>query len=105
MKYILGVLFILAGVVLGFYVGFYILFIGGIVAVVDGAKANPTDAGRIAFGLVRIFCASAVGGIIFWACAGVGAACFGWGETTRRRRYGGSAKEVDARWRDVTRGQ
>lgn len=101
MKYVFGVLFILAGVALGLYVGLYVLFIGGVVSIVDGIKAEPTDAGSIAWGIVKMFCAGGVGGAIFWGCAIVGAACFVIED--KPRIQGGTAKQVEARWRDITK--
>jgi hypothetical protein len=48
MRYALGVLFFIAGIVIGAYVAVYVLFVGGIVEVINGIKADPTDAHQIA---------------------------------------------------------
>lgn len=101
MRYVLGVLFILAGAVVGAYVGFWLLFIGGVTSIVEGIRADPAKDGLIAWGFIRVLSASGVGAAIFWSCAAVGGYCFV--HESRPRRIGGSAKEVEARWRDVTK--
>lgn len=72
MKMILGVLVILAGVIAGIYVGVWVMFIGGIVMIVDAIKANPVDGVDIGLGLLRV-CFSAVAGwltVIFTVTVG-----------------------------------
>lgn len=49
---LLGVIVLLGGLFGAAYVGIWLLFVGGIVAIIDGIKATPTDAGQIAFGLL-----------------------------------------------------
>lgn len=57
MKTLLGVALIIAGIVVGLYVGIWWGFIGGVIAIIEAAKAPeliPTD---IAYAVVRvIFC-------------------------------------------------
>lgn len=73
-KVIIGVLCILAGVVLGLYVGVWLFFIGGIINIVHGAQATPADSGKIAWGAVQAFLLPEIAGAIaFWLCAGIGA--------------------------------
>lgn len=60
-KLILGVLLIVAGIGLALYVGVWLCLIGGIVQVIDGIKAAPTDALDIAIGIARVLCAGLAG--------------------------------------------
>lgn len=61
MKVILGFLLILAGIVLGLYVGVWLMFVGGIIAIVDAVQADPVSGSAVAWGIVRIIFASFVG--------------------------------------------
>ena len=72
-----GVTLIVSGVAIGAYVGLWICFIGGIVSVVDGFKATPTDGGLIAWGLLKacIFSTLSAAGAIF-GLGGAGVALF-----------------------------
>lgn len=63
MRNVVAVLMIVGGVALGLYVGVWLCFIGGIVQIVDGVKAIPTDGLDIALGILRIVVAGAAGGI------------------------------------------
>ena len=86
MNKVLGVLLIVAGIAAGLYVSVWVLFIGGIVDVVDGAKANPTDGGQIAWGLVKaLILPEITGWIIFIVVAGLGGLLLGWDRSPRRR--------------------
>lgn len=69
-----GVLMILGGIVLGLYVGLYFMFVGGIMSIVNGATADPVNAGSIAWGVVRIVFSGAVGAISAWVLIIPGAA-------------------------------
>jgi len=64
MKTVVGVLFIILGLLVGLYLGLWVCFIGGIVAVVEAVKATPTDAQGIAIGAVRVM----LTGVVFWFC-------------------------------------
>ncbi len=62
MKAFLGLLMILGGVVLGFYVGFWICFIGGIVDIINAFKASePVAVSIIGWGILKIFFATIAG--------------------------------------------
>lgn len=67
MRILAGLLLICGAVVLGLYVGLWLMFVGGIVAVIHAVQAIPVDALGIAWGIVRIFFASIAGGLSFWA--------------------------------------
>jgi len=60
-KEIIGVIMIIAGLVLGVYLGLYVMFIGGIIDIVDEINAVTADGGAIAWGIVKICFASLVG--------------------------------------------
>jgi uncharacterized BrkB/YihY/UPF0761 family membrane protein len=69
----IGCLLILLGIALGLYVGLWLLFIGGIVQIVEAVKADPVSSWGIAFGIVRIILAAPVGWGAFFLCFGMGA--------------------------------
>ena len=62
MKSIFGVLLVLAGLVLGFYIGGWVMFVGGIIQVIQSVTPVIIAEG-IAIGLARIFFSSLVGWI------------------------------------------
>ena len=69
MKKIIGILIAIAGIALGIFVGVWLMFIGGIVQIVN--SINPTNGLGIALGIVRIvFCE--VGGLIAWLGIAIG---------------------------------
>ena len=87
MRKILGVLFIIFGIGLALYVSGWVLFIGGIVQVIEAAKANPVDVAGLVWGLIRaLVLPETVAGIIFWVFMITGAIVFGW----ERRSFGRS---------------
>jgi len=55
------ILAVIAAAALGLYVGLWFCFIGGIVMVIEGAKATPVNSLDIALGLLR-FVFSAIAG-------------------------------------------
>ncbi|MFY9240199.1 MAG: hypothetical protein WAO78_15245 [Roseovarius sp.] len=55
MKFLLGLLLIFTGIAIGFYVGFYLMFIGGLVSFIDGVKSDPVDSYLIAIGIAKFF--------------------------------------------------
>lgn len=69
MRNVLGLLIIIASVLFGVYVGGWVLFVGGIVQVIEAIKATPVEALGIAVGILRVVVAMAVGTLI--AAAGV----------------------------------
>lgn len=63
MKKIIGILIAIVGIALGIYVGVWLMFVGGIVQIVN--SINPINGLGIALGIARIvFCE--VGGLIAW---------------------------------------
>lgn len=63
---------IIASIALGVYVGGWVMFIGGIVDVIEAAKATPVDALVIAVGLLKVVLASTVGTLLTLAGVGLG---------------------------------
>lgn len=64
MRSIFGVLMMIGGVFLGLYVGVVVCFVGGIVDILDQMKsANPIESGVVAWGVAKIFLATAAGAI------------------------------------------
>jgi hypothetical protein len=61
MKPLIGLLLVLSGIVLGIYVGVVLCLVGGIVQVIEGAKATPVEAWSIAWGIARFLCAGLAG--------------------------------------------
>ena len=78
MKIVVGILLILLGIVLGLYVGGYVLFIGGLVQFFTAMKIlfvsgiAALDVMAIVMGIVKILVAGAVGWLTFIFCAIVG---------------------------------
>lgn len=82
---IFGMMVAIAGICFGVYVGFWVLFVGGIVDIIDTIKSPVTDAGIIALGILKIMMASFCGAVIAWIGVAVGALC---GFSSLRFRYG-----------------
>lgn len=75
-RYTLGTLFAIAAVVLGVYVGLFVMFIGGITDLIDGAKADPTDSKMVAWGVVKMLLGSISGWIVAYFFIALSAFCF-----------------------------
>lgn len=55
MKQIIGILIAIAGIALGLYIGVWLMFVGGIIQIVN--SINPANGLGIALGILRIvFC-------------------------------------------------
>nr|DAN92111.1 MAG TPA: hypothetical protein [Caudoviricetes sp.] len=69
MKKVIGILIAIVGIALGIYVGVWLMFVGGIVQIVN--SINPLNGLGIALGIVRIvFCE--VGVLIAWLGIAIG---------------------------------
>lgn len=62
----IGIILMILAIPVALYVGGWVLFIGGVIQVVEALKATPIEALGIAIGLLRVLCASAVGIFTFW---------------------------------------
>ena len=63
-KYIVGLLLIFGAVILGLYVGVYLMLFKGIVSIIGGIKGGWV-ASKIAWGVVRVLLAGAAGWLSF----------------------------------------
>jgi hypothetical protein len=70
--FVLGVLLILGGIFVGLYLGIWVMFIGGIVALITDIKAANIIPLHIAIDIARIVCASAVGAFSWMICFTLG---------------------------------
>lgn len=66
---IFGVILLVLSILGGLYVGFWVMFVGGIVDIIDAIKAPVTSMSAVGWGLIKILLASFIGGITFWAGA------------------------------------
>lgn len=55
---VFGAMLVVLGLVSAIYFGLWVMFIGGIVQIVGGIKATPTDGWAIGWGVVRMLFAS-----------------------------------------------
>ena len=72
---LLGIIFVIAGICLGAYVGFWVMFVGGIVEIINAVKAPVTNGSIIGLAILKILLASLAGAIIAWIGIGLGAFC------------------------------
>ena len=68
---ILGVLLIIGGIVVGIWLGVFVMFIGGLTQLINAIK-NHFDTVPMVWGIVKILCAGFVGWISFFISAIVG---------------------------------
>lgn len=61
MKVFFGYMLMILGVVLGVYVGFWLMFVGGIVQIIEAVRAETLEAMPIAMGIARVMFAGIVG--------------------------------------------
>jgi hypothetical protein len=61
MKQIIGILMMLAGAVIGLYVGVWVCFIGGIVDVIGAIRADDLIAMDVAIGTAKVLFAGVAG--------------------------------------------
>lgn len=61
LKTAIGIVLMLAGVVLGLYVGVWLCLVGGIVDIVEVIKSQGIDAMKIAWGIVKVLCSGLFG--------------------------------------------
>lgn len=69
MKVIIGIIITILGIAGGIYVGFWLMFVGGICQIIN--SINPVDGLGIAIGIAKIvFCE--IGGFIAWLGIAIG---------------------------------
>lgn len=74
LEFLGGVLIIMAAIVCAVWLGLFVFFIGGIQDIVDQVNAQQAEAGPIAWGIIKILCATSVAGISFWVGVFLGGA-------------------------------
>lgn len=62
-RLILGIVLVVSGVGIGFYLGFWFLFIGGIVDIIEQIKGD-VGAMTIAFGIAKVLFSSFIGTVV-----------------------------------------
>ena len=72
LKKLIGCILMLGGIGLGIYVGFWLMFIGGVVQIIDSIK-HDVNAMQIAIGFIKIWCATIVGWLSGIICCSIGA--------------------------------
>lgn len=74
MKSVIGIVLILCGCMLGIYVGFWLMFVGGVVDIVAAIRADVLDASLIGWGIGKCLFANFVGAIAMMVLGLPGAA-------------------------------
>jgi hypothetical protein len=74
MKNLIGCLICLAGIAIGIYVGVWLMFILGIVQIIEAVKVTPVNAMGIALGIARVILSGFVGWLIGLGIFGLGVA-------------------------------
>lgn len=69
MKKVIGILIAIVGIALGIYVGVWLMFVGGIVQIIN--SINPINGLGIALGIARIIFCEVVG-LIAWLGISIG---------------------------------
>lgn len=86
MRKVLGVLIGLAGFGLAIYVGLWLMFVGGIVQVIEAAQEDPVPASEVAWGVVRVIFASAATVFTIYFTGFIAVLVGGW-STERKSRW------------------
>ena len=71
MKILIGILLIILGIALGLYLGIWVMFIGGIIQIIENVTP-VVKASAIGLGILRIWLASLVGYVSFYVLFGTG---------------------------------
>ena len=74
MKNLIGCLICLAGIAIGIYVGVWLMFILGIVQIIEAVKVTHVNAMGIALGIARVILSGFVGWLIGLGIFGLGVA-------------------------------
>lgn len=88
MRKVLGVLIGIVGFAVAVYVGLWLMFVGGIVQVIDAVQDDPVNGADVAWGVVRIVFASAATAFTFYASLGLAILVGGWASDDRRGAFG-----------------
>lgn len=74
--FVIGVILFIVAIAAGFYVGFWVMFVGGIMDIINAIKAPVTEASAIGWGVLKMIFASGVGAITFWIGAAISSIFF-----------------------------
>lgn len=74
MRNLLGLILIISGIILGFYVGFWVMFIGGACDIIETFKADVFSKTQFGLGVLKCILAQLVGFLSFIFVAGSGVA-------------------------------
>jgi len=66
MKALLSLLFFFGAIAAGTYVGFFLLFVGGISGIIEAIQSDSIEAIDLAISILKIIFAAPIG----WLCAG-----------------------------------
>ena len=66
MKFWIGLALFILGIIIGLYVGIWIMFIGGIMLIANGVQTGTLTAVILAWGIIRIIFASITGWVCFF---------------------------------------
>lgn len=80
---LLGLLICLLGIIGGLYLGVWVMFIGGIIQIIQNVTPIVIPLG-IGLGILRIICSSFVGWLGFYVLLLIGCGLIATGENTRR---------------------
>ena len=84
MRTLLGVFLILCGVIIGLYIGVWVMFVGGIIDIINQIKAPVLDTMRVTVGIIKIIFASFVGVVSAIILISPGFTMLGINKTKRR---------------------
>jgi len=68
---IMGTVFFVGGIALGIYGGFWLMFVGGFIEIINAIKAPVTivsEVGEVGYGLLKIILSSISFTLTFWFC-------------------------------------
>lgn len=108
MRTFAAILTFVAGICLAIYVGVFVFFIGGIVNIIDGAKASPVDGELLAWGIAQVFLLATICGYGIFFIFSFIAGLLGFNRKSARHGRnipGGhlSARQVENDWNNVMR--
>jgi len=72
LKLIFGLILLVGGVVLGIWLGVYVMFIGGLTQFINAIKSTPVPASELAFSVAKMLFAGVVGIASCLVVSGIG---------------------------------
>uniref|UniRef100_A0A6M3JRY9 Uncharacterized protein n=1 Tax=viral metagenome TaxID=1070528 RepID=A0A6M3JRY9_9ZZZZ len=65
MKQLLGLLFVIGSIVLGVWLGVFVMFIGGIIQFIQACQVNPVNGYGITIGVLKFLSSGLIGWLTF----------------------------------------